>query len=910
MNKNWHLTSLIAVTTLLSSWAQSTDIPIALARPAGEEDSLVLDTFTVRLDKDIGYVGTDSLIGGRIATTVQKTPSDVTVLTRQFLSDIAIDNNNDAAAWLPNTIVLPVNANLGSIDFGTAANFRGISSGYPARNFFRSLSPVDSYIIERVEGARGPNAMLFADGVVGGVLNTTTKRAKIERDFAKAQVRLDSEGSIRGTFDINQSLGSKAAVRVNLVNQEKSSWIDTAKDKFTAGDITAAVRVNPTGEIRAEAEFGKQKTLYPSTYFSDNGSRWDGTTTVNAKLTATPASTTGIAQLRPTNSLSTQRLVYGPAYTSVGVQDYANWGTSSGTALPVVPGEREFQDTGVFPRIARDFNLKPKDAYSKVDYRVFNAVYEQAIGADWALELSASKSIINRDSPSITPNGIAIDVNTVLPNGQANPNLRQPYAEATNTQQSFDNDLTEYRVAGVYTVPIESFKQRFILSSGYRKETFSDYRAQFGRINGTAPILNASNPRSVTVATPVFLRYYLKDGPQNINLPKDGNGYTFGYIPTNDLNQVQELTHVQLASVTSLDKDRLNIIAGVRRDFYKESNTGVTGRDIATGLPNARGNTGKNSSTADSKQLGAVYFPIRELGVYANYSETFNPVTAGPSMLSGKSFTLTKGEGWAFGVRLNLLNGKIVGSVGRYHADEKNRITQTALTSVAEINRIWTNLNRPDRLESFRDTQNYSSDGYEMELVGNITPALRVFFNASLPETKQEKTAPEWKNYIATNLPLWQAGADNPANVNATAIRNDITALNSRLATAANGRQLNGTAKYTANLLANYTVQTGTLRRLRFLAGVNSVGRQIIGNQSTNGFDYLYASERFNVLAGCGYWFAIRDVTIDIQLNVTNVLDEKNPIYTGAATYLTDVYRGAYYLPEPRRYALTTTVRF
>jgi outer membrane receptor for ferric coprogen and ferric-rhodotorulic acid len=126
-----------------------------------------------------------------------KTPTDVSVLTRDFLCDVAADSYQDAALWLTGVTVTP----------GAAQGFRHrrefswirqCHGGYPSRNYFRYNNAVDDYISERLEAARGPTSLLFGDGVVAGVLNTITKRARIgasntelERRDRDSQVEVD-----------------------------------------------------------------------------------------------------------------------------------------------------------------------------------------------------------------------------------------------------------------------------------------------------------------------------------------------------------------------------------------------------------------------------------------------------------------------------------------------------------------------------------------------------------------------------------------------------------------------------------------------------------------------------------------------------------------------------------------------
>ena len=119
--------SLLAALLTASCGAQ-TNAAGASLKP---EEAVVLSPFTVSTEKDTGYQAADSLAGGRISTNVLKTPADQTILTREFLDDIAADNYIDAGRWLPNATV----SVSGGQDFGQGVTFRGVSpAGYPYRN--------------------------------------------------------------------------------------------------------------------------------------------------------------------------------------------------------------------------------------------------------------------------------------------------------------------------------------------------------------------------------------------------------------------------------------------------------------------------------------------------------------------------------------------------------------------------------------------------------------------------------------------------------------------------------------------------------------------------------------------------------------------------------------------------------
>ena len=58
-----------------------------------------------------------------------------------------------------------------------------------------------------------------------------------------------------------------------------------------------------------------------------------------------------------------------------------------------------------------------------------------------------------------------------------------------------------------------------------------------------------------------------------------------------------------------------------------------------------------------------------------------------------------------------------------------------------------------------------------------------------------------------------------------------------------------------------------------------------------------------------GYSFRWREARWDFQLNVSNLLDKDDPIYTGTTTFQNRTVMQSFYYLEPRKYTLTATLR-
>lgn len=161
-----------------------------VAMPA-KDDTIMLSPFQVIAETDKGYAATSTLSGARMATNLKDTPAMISVMTREFLDDIGAQSVADFGNWAPNTVVFGIdnNVNTRDRDLVTPA-LRGVGGGM-TRNYFGTSVPIDSFNIDRLESSRGPNALLFGDGPLGGLTTSNTKRALFGRSINAASFVID-----------------------------------------------------------------------------------------------------------------------------------------------------------------------------------------------------------------------------------------------------------------------------------------------------------------------------------------------------------------------------------------------------------------------------------------------------------------------------------------------------------------------------------------------------------------------------------------------------------------------------------------------------------------------------------------------------------------------------------------------
>ena len=267
--------------------AQTAPVP----KPETSGEAITLTPFNVSAEKDVGFVAASSLAGGRIATALKDTPVAYSVVTAEFLEAFNLNDVAEATQWSVNSTV--VDADGTNRAFGTSVGngglrTRGVSTGLPTRNFFPYITTADSYNLDRVDYGRGPNAVLYGAGGVGGTVNSVTKQADTTKSFQSARVQLGSFERYRFTADVNQALNSQFAVRANVVWDQANTWRDNEwKDRYGA-HLAATFKATSRLSFRAEAEYGKSRELRGTTSLRDRISAWDGRTTFASVPTTLP----------------------------------------------------------------------------------------------------------------------------------------------------------------------------------------------------------------------------------------------------------------------------------------------------------------------------------------------------------------------------------------------------------------------------------------------------------------------------------------------------------------------------------------------------------------------------------------------------------------------------------------------
>ncbi|RUQ66739.1 TonB-dependent siderophore receptor [Azospirillum doebereinerae] len=193
--------------------------------------------FNIQTPPDSGYQAKRILSTTKTETDLRDVPQAV---TRQQMDDQAIQNLEGAVRYVPG-----VGFAQGEGNRDTAV-FRGNST---TADFF--LDGIrddveyygDLYNIERVEVVKGPNAMIFGRGGVGGLINRVSRQADWTRT-REAKVETGSNAHYRGSFDVGQGVDEAVALRLTGVYEVSESYRNGVELRRWGLNPTASFRLD------------------------------------------------------------------------------------------------------------------------------------------------------------------------------------------------------------------------------------------------------------------------------------------------------------------------------------------------------------------------------------------------------------------------------------------------------------------------------------------------------------------------------------------------------------------------------------------------------------------------------------------------------------------------------------------
>ncbi len=194
----------------------------AYAAPA--LDAADLDPVRVYGERE-GYKADATLTATKTATALRDVPQAITVVTEEAMQDQAMHSLTDVLRLVPGVGVAQGEGHRDAPIFrgNTSTSDMFVDGIRDDVQYIRDL-----YNVERVEVLKGPNAMIFGRGGVGGIINRVSKVAdgQVHRQL---DVQFGACNRSRAVVDIGQPMGAAASFRVTGLYEDSENFRDGFK---------------------------------------------------------------------------------------------------------------------------------------------------------------------------------------------------------------------------------------------------------------------------------------------------------------------------------------------------------------------------------------------------------------------------------------------------------------------------------------------------------------------------------------------------------------------------------------------------------------------------------------------------------------------------------------------------------
>ena len=240
--------------------------------------------FSVDSSSDTGYRATNTLSGTRFNSSLRDTSASVSVWTEEFLADTGLTEIDELIEYSLNTVLDTNDQDGAGGNFNVFTNATAVTQRIRTRgiessrgiDYFKAITPDDSYKVGRYDDSRGPNGVLFGVSAAGGIINQTSIVANTQRDTGKIQMSFGTSERKRMTIRLNRVLmEDKLALTIAGVYQENGHWRDWVSNDKERIFGAMTWKVNEKITLRANYEDGfEHRTSLQQSTIVDRGLPW------------------------------------------------------------------------------------------------------------------------------------------------------------------------------------------------------------------------------------------------------------------------------------------------------------------------------------------------------------------------------------------------------------------------------------------------------------------------------------------------------------------------------------------------------------------------------------------------------------------------------------------------------------
>jgi catecholate siderophore receptor len=243
--------ALFCTMSLIAMLAHSPAFADEMAEDAdGEKKPIIVEGHN---EAETGYKVSESRTGTRTDTPLIDTPQAVNIVSEKQIDDQAANSISSAIRYVPGVFAAQGEGNRETLVFrGNSTTGDFFVDG--VRDDVQTYR--DLYNIERLEIFKGPNAMIFGRGGIGGLANRVTKVAngKLTRNF---RLEGGSDQFVRAQFDLGAPISNAFSARITGVYQDSDSYRDDVSYNRWGFNPTVALKIGANTLVQAGYEHFK-----------------------------------------------------------------------------------------------------------------------------------------------------------------------------------------------------------------------------------------------------------------------------------------------------------------------------------------------------------------------------------------------------------------------------------------------------------------------------------------------------------------------------------------------------------------------------------------------------------------------------------------------------------------------------
>jgi outer membrane receptor for ferric coprogen and ferric-rhodotorulic acid len=279
--------------------------------------------------------------------------------------------------------------------------------------------------------------------------------------------------------------------------------------------------------------------------------------------------------------------------------------------------------------------------------------------------------------------------------------------------------------------------------------------------------------------------------------------------------------------------------------------------------------------------------------LYANKSNNIALPSLNQFTLPDTPVPSPQGETEDVGLLLNLFSNRLTTRITYYQTAVVDNSTSLGTGNVQDrINAIWAAMLGDGSITRAQHDSNVvranaynfdnTSQGWEGEVIANLTPGWRLMFNLSTNKTSLTSNGTAVRDHVALHHATWEAAARTN-----DVIRDQLQLLDDWIRvnlTDRDGGKLPLTPDWTANFRTNYSFRSGPLKGFDAGAGVRTRIDTFLGYTTTDPATRreITAGSSTLVDANLGYTFRPewrgKKRAVRLQLNVNNLLNNERLI--------------------------------